>query len=133
MHRHAGTYVHRWAADHVGHHARSFGEVDERDGVGLVVVERRRWPVLDDDRVHGGASRGLAMLEAGAEAPWAGDAWEVHEHLAIDAPLQDELLVPRRLPVREACLGGAWLEPGHSVASVPRTIVDMHDRMNPAP
>ena len=47
-HRHAGAHVHRRAAHGVRHHARPFGEVNKRDGIRLIVVERRGRPVVDD-------------------------------------------------------------------------------------
>ena len=131
-HRHAGAHVHRRAADHAGHHARPFGEVDERDCGHGCRLERRRsvgamttactvarpdaWAVPEAERGVRHATRGkcTGISQRGTTAAGAASQRVASQY-------------------GELALGRPWPEPGHSVASVPRTIVDMHERMNPAP
>src|ERR1700683_2156586 len=51
-------------ADDVRHHARTFGELHNSDGVGRVGLEPRRRPVIDDVRVQGRVPAGGEPVHA---------------------------------------------------------------------
>ena len=109
-HRHADCDVVWRTTDDIRDQPHAFVEVDERDGVRSVVAERRRGSMVNDDCVHDAVARSGTELESVAEASRARDPRVVHGLLAVEAPLQHELLRAGALPVGRARLARLGLE-----------------------
>src|SRR5579884_1673253 len=142
--RHAHLHLVRRAVHNIGHDPGPFLQVDQRYHV--PVAQDRVGPVLDGEGVDAPLAGRRPPLEAVAQAAGADLAGVEHRHLAVPAPLQDQLAPPGGVPERLGGRGDRRLHPGgpallgaafggghDRVASVPRTRVDMQDRTMPEP
>src|SRR5215467_13707969 len=103
LHLHADLELLRRAVDHAGDDIDADFKRHARNRIGLPALERRRPAVRDREREHRALAGDLTPFDVAAAAcKYAHRTGKVLVSLRGLAVLDDELLLPRRLPERHA-------------------------------